>query len=317
MPFGFAVLKPLSKKLWRSIFIFYVIIIFIAAVAMMVNYLSDYQHYTLLIRQGQPIPAPLGEHIRFSLEIAFAIICGAYLIFNSSVTIPKTGKVLLGLVTLYLFIALHVFAVRSGIVALYAAIFCIALIYVFRQKKILTGVAIITTFILFIVAAVNWIPSLANKYGYFRYELEMIRNKEIKAEHSDAQRLISMQLGMDIIKENWLFGVGAGDIKIAMEEQYDKYYPNSGFAVKTPHNQFIYVWACTGIIGFIIFLFAFFYPISIPSLRQNMLFTAFFITVLVSIITEHTFEIQLGTAFFILFVMLFLHSIKNPLKENA
>lgn len=128
----------------------------------------------------------------------------------------------------------------------------------FCTEKIVIGISILVLLFTMAWASLQFIPSLENKFGYFKYELQMIRNNEIKAEHSDAQRLVSMQLGTEIIRQHWLAGVGAGDIKTAMKAQYDLKYPNKDFAIMTPHNQFIYVWVCTGIFGLLIFITAFF-----------------------------------------------------------
>lgn len=306
LPLGFAAVKPLSKKLLNQFLIVFVFVIGIASLWMMINYLSDFTHLNEIIKQGKPIPAPMNEHIRFSLEMAFAIICGGYLSVDSKNQIAKWLKYILGFITLFLLIAIHVFAVRSGIVALYASLFCIVLVYIFAKKKIAIGISILMLLFAMAWASLQFIPSLENKYGYFKYELQMIRNNEIKAEHSDAQRLVSMQLGIEIIRQHWLTGVGAGDIKVAMKQQYALKYPNEDFAIMTPHNQFIYVWVCTGIFGLLIFIAALFYPVFLTGIKDNILMIAFMVTTLVSIMTEHPFEIQLGTAFYMLFIALFL-----------
>ncbi len=311
LPFGFAAIRPPGKALMHQFLAFFVLVIGAAALWMMVNYLSDFAHLNELIKKGQSIPAPMNEHIRFSLEMAFAIICGGYLIADTSNRFGAAIKWILGAITLFLLIAIHVFAVRSGIIALYASLICIIFIYIITKKKIVTGIAMIIAFFVLAWASLQFIPSLANKFGYFRYELQMIRNHEIKAEHSDAQRLVSMELGMAIVQQHWLSGVGAGDIKSEMQTQYDMKYPGKHFAVMTPHNQFIYVWACTGLFGFLIFIAAFFYPLIAIGLKNNILLIAFTITTLVSLMTEHPFEIQLGTAFYMLFIALFLSHKKS------
>lgn len=310
VPFGFASIRAFRKHMLHIILFFYVTVIAIASVIMLSNYLLHYQTYNALLMQGQPIPAPMNEHIRFSLEIAFAIICGGYLAIRSDIFYQRFQKTVIICITVFLFICIHVFAVRSGIFTLYAALLAIIIYSAIKKGVLLKGAIALILLGLAGVIAISTIPSLKNRMGYFKYELDLIRNNEIKAGHSDAQRLVSIQLGMEVVKENLLIGVGAGDIRTAMTEKYQQYYGDEDFTVKTPHNQFVYTWVCIGIIGLLIFLAAFFYPLCIPSIRNNILYIGFFITILLSLLTEHTFEIQIGTAFYMLFCMLFLNQRK-------
>lgn len=310
VPFGFASIPAFRKNLLHIILLFYVTVIGIASAIMLSNYLLHYQTYNTLLMQGQPIPAPMNEHIRFSLEMAFAIICGGYLAIRKDIFNKRFLKIVIICITTFLFICIHLFAVRTGIFTLYIAILVIIIYFAVKKGLVLKGAFALILLGLAGTLATSTIPSLKNRIGYFKYELDLIKKNEIKAGHSDAQRLVSIQLGIEVAKENWLLGVGAGDIKTAMTEKYRQYFGNEKFTVKTPHNQFVYVWVCIGIVGLLIFIAAFFYPLLIPSMRANVLFIVFLITILLSLLTEHTFEIQIGTAFYMLFCMLFLNQRK-------
>jgi hypothetical protein len=61
-----------------------------------------------------------------------------------------------------------------------------------------------------------------------------------------------------------------------------------------------------GIVGLFYFLFAIFYPVFKTTLQKNFLFTAFFLIIFFSMISEDTLETQAGATFFALFFTLLL-----------
>ena len=70
---------------------------------------------------------------------------------------------------------------------------------------------------------------------------------------SDAGRWISLELAWELFLDQPVLGVGAGDLKQAMEEQYSSKYTTLVMA-KRPHNQFLTYLSGTGLLGFSLFL---------------------------------------------------------------
>lgn len=162
----------------------------------------------------------------------------------------------------------------------------------------LFGILVIAT------VSVYAIPSLKARMGYFQYEWTLIRDGQLNAEHSDAQRLLSMQYGIQVARTQPLIGVGAGDIRNEMNDLYTRNAQEATVKSKMPHNQFIYMWAATGIIGVCVFLISALYPWFSRKRYKHMLFTVFLSMMLFAFMAEHTLEIQLGTAYYLLFLLL-------------
>lgn len=285
---------------WLAVYFF---TITIASLVVFINYLFHFDEFNRRLSQGQPIPAPLNDHIRFSIEIAFAIITGAYLYFNHFFT-RRIMKIMSLLSILFLVIFIHVFAVRTGIVALYFTAIVLLVRWVILKKQYLRAFISLAGIVIIALLSIQFIPSLHNRMGYFKYEMELIRKGELNPEHSDAQRILSMEYGWDIAKNNLWTGTGAGDIKNEMDSLYHQYAGDVKLKSKLPHNQFIYVFAATGLIGLIIFLIAVFYPWLSKKRYLHPLYTSFFCLILFSFLTEHTLEIQIGTAYYLLFLLL-------------
>jgi O-antigen ligase len=126
---------------------------------------------------------------------------------------------------------------------------------------------------------------------------------------SDASRLISWKLGLELFRDSPVFGVGAGNIRHKMNELYQREFPE--FKKKlTPHNQFIMVLASSGIIGLFLFCIGFFIPLGYEKNYQDPFILALYIAFFASFLVEATFENAMGVAIF-LFFLLFHFKMKN------
>ncbi|MCX6287813.1 MAG: O-antigen ligase family protein [Bacteroidetes bacterium] len=126
------------------------------------------------------------------------------------------------------------------------------------------------------------------------------------------QRIEFWKASLGIIGDNWLTGVGTGDMNEAFQQQYDKM--NS----KLPsdqrwrsHNQFLSVFVGFGLFGFIWFLLALFYPAWRLSGFTDYFFLVFIVIATLSMLTEDTLESQMGVTFFTFFYCFFLFGRKE------
>jgi Lipid A core - O-antigen ligase and related enzymes len=137
------------------------------------------------------------------------------------------------------------------------------------------------------------------------YGLGKLKNNEI-GQYSDSKRLLSIIVGWELFKQNPIFGVGAGDLVLSVQDMYSQKY--SDVAVESrllPHNQFLRVVNSVGIIGLIAFLSFFIYPLFNKDIISNPLLAAFIFSALASFCVEGTIENQIGTAYFIVFYFTF------------
>ena len=158
-------------------------------------------------------------------------------------------------------------------------------------------------------------PSLKDKINYFKYEWTLIENGEMKQGHNDAQRILSIQYGIETGMQHPLLGVGAGDIRDETDKAYHTNPEYASVVSKLPHNQFVFVFAATGIIGLLILIAGIVLPVTEKNRSRNPLLIAFLIILVLSFLSEHTLEIQIGTAFYLLFLLLLIHRTDHPDTE--
>ena len=301
LPFAFLSMPTLSKKSYYSLYYLFLLLLTIACIYTGVNYLLHYDQIIDGMRMGQAIPT-IGNHIRFSLMLALAILGGALLWHHQFFWKNKRERWLILAMTLFLFAFIHVLSVRSGLLVLYLSIAFLAARYIWLQKRWFAGTLVLASLFILPWGAYQLIPSFKAKIDYSRHDLSMYWKGE-GAKYSDAERLISLQVGWEIAKENLLFGVGAGDLRKEVKERFAAQHPDL-LPYKMPHNQFMTILAGTGILGLACFVFAFFYPLFYQKNYRKGLFFAFHIILFFSFLVENTIENAVGLAFYLLFLLI-------------
>lgn len=301
LPITFSGLPTLSKRQSNYVLYFLLVAVSIASLGTLINYLSDYAFYNRGLEAGRPIPTPI-HHIRFSLLIAFTIFVGAWLFLKKIVYKYIWERWLILGLTAFLFVFIHILSVRSGIVVTYVTLFISALIYIFKTNKFLLGASVIFVLIAAPFIAYQVVPSFKSRIAYAMYDFKNIQEGNLK-NFSDGERMISYKAGFDIGNKHPWIGVGMGNLNHEIQQFYASEYP--AFAVKRPHNQFLFYYASIGIIGTMLFVMAFLFPFFYSLNYRDELILIFHIIVFLSFMVENTIGTAIGTAYY-LFFLLFL-----------
>jgi O-antigen ligase len=114
-----------------------------------------------------------------------------------------------------------------------------------------------------------------------------------------AQLLCSKQL----IQENWLIGVGIGDVQDQLNGCYSghKWSPALYERSYNTHNQYLQTFLSTGIIGFVLLLVLFGMVLRFSIKSKNIIFASFIILFSFCCLTESMFEKNKGIVFFTFF----------------
>ncbi|PLX11946.1 MAG: hypothetical protein C0597_14255 [Marinilabiliales bacterium] len=152
-----------------------------------------------------------------------------------------------------------------------------------------------------------------NKYDIYPriydiiWQIDVYRRGYNPAGNSITMRLELAKTGIDIIRENFWFGVGTGDVQDAFDKQYEMDESKLPFKYRLrAHNMYITFFLSFGFIGFILIFYFIFYPVLRLKGYRSYLFTVFFLIALLSFFNEDTLETQIGITFFSYFYSLFL-----------
>ena len=298
LPWAFANLPALDKQQLRIPIYVLILTLVVTCIGIGINYALNYEAVMDMLKKGQPVPVPR-HHIRFNLIVVTAVLAGIWILWKEG------RKVWLLLATLFLFGFLHVLSVRSGLAAMYGALVFAAVYFIWTSKKWGLGLLFLVGLGAGLVASAKYIPSLAQRISYMRYDWEQFSSGK-GGGYSDSERLISLQVGYTIWKHRPATGVGAGDLKMECERLTVLLFPGYPETGKLPHNQIIYILAGTGIFGMLLSLWAFLYPVFYKRRYRHPLFAVFQLVVLASFMVEYTIETAIGVAFYIFYTLWFI-----------
>ncbi|MGB0932729.1 MAG: O-antigen ligase family protein [Lishizhenia sp.] len=148
-------------------------------------------------------------------------------------------------------------------------------------------------------------------YG-LKFQIEQYVNGANPTGHSLLQRFEHWKAGISILKNNWIFGVGTGDV----QDVFDREYETMNTLLepdyrKRAHNQFLTFWISFGVIGAVLFL-VFWGRFLFQSVQSRNVFAlAFILVAIASFLPEDTLETQQGVTFIALFLGAFLGNLSQ------
>lgn len=308
LPLAFYLIPSIGRATYHKILLAFLAIMCLSSLPIAFDMMREYSQMVLRLQQGQPIPTP-GNHIRYSLLLALASLTGVLLLVDQTLTKTKLLRRTLIAVSIYLFIFIHLLAVRSGIAALYlTSLFFLLRAFWHPRYKVL-ALGLLVVMILTPVFAYFAIPSFQNRINYMMRDFSQYQSQKWDA-YSDAERILSIRTGLDIAAEHPALGVGA-DLKSQMKERFHKTYDKYSFIM--PHNQFVSVLASHGILGLFLFIIAILAPIWPGAHWDNHYFIALHGIIFSSFLVENTIETSVGVAIYLFFLLVGLNHMKaNP-----
>lgn len=249
----------------------------------------------------------------FSLYLGFNVLIFVLQIsrINKQDKKNKNTLIFLFILTTIYLIFIAFLASKGGVLTLSICLILITIREVFRRKFY-----IFTYFsaILILLSIIFYTNQNTTTYKRFRdAKNELIYNKTQKPEEtvgSSDTRIEVWRVTIELLKNNYLIGVGTGDIKDELVKQYKKNNFTLGVQNKyNCHNQFLQFFLIFGIIGIVIFV-----TILILTLRKsiqtnNLLLFQFIVLISINMMMESMLESKAGVEFYAFFNALLLKNI--------
>jgi hypothetical protein len=133
--------------------------------------------------------------------------------------------------------------------------------------------------------------------------------------HSLLQRIEYWKVGMHLSSENWLIGVGGGDI----QDSFNEYYEATDSLLTEEHrdrthNMYLTVLLGFGLPGIFLLLVSHFHYLKEQFKNGQLVGLGFIIIIMISYLVDDTLETQSGITYFGLFYGLFIVPLKKPRK---
>jgi O-antigen ligase len=309
LPFAFAGMPALQRREVLTILYFLLVLMGVTSLYVLFEFFDRYEEVMADIGRGGHLPTP-SNHIRYSLTVVLAILGGVFLLIGPYRFRYRGERWLVGGLTLYLFLFLHLLSVRSGILSFYASAAVLLAAHVLARRKYRLGLALAVLLAGIPLLAYRTIPSFRLKVDYAYWDYLQFR-QGIGGGYPDAERLTSMLVGMEIGREHMWTGVGAGDLRQEVKQKYASAAWRD-YSFRMPHNQLVTVFAGTGIPGLMLFLCAWFYPLLYRGLYRQPAFLAFHAVIFLSLMVENTFENNFGVSLYLFFLLIGLNHLSEP-----
>jgi O-antigen ligase len=208
-------------------------------------------------------------------------------------------KVGLILVMAFFLFSMAIFSARMAILALVVSAFYY-LINVINKKSAVAIIGIV----LIIVVLISFLQPIQRRVK------EVISSELLLPSKEQMSDKVNFRYGIyycskEVLKNNWLIGVGLGDVQRELNHCYQGFdYQNfDDFKLRkyNSHNQFLNEWMTYGIIGLCLFLLFILYCFK----NGSVLHKSFIILIFFGLLTENLFEREIGVVLFALFNTLF------------
>ena len=304
MPLAFMILAPIPKEVIRNLHLILLVVLSISALPPLLDILQNHEVILDRISRGQPIDTPI-EHVKYSMFLAYGIMSALIwtIYYRSELSTSQVKCFWIG--GAFLFIMMHLLAVRTGLVILYASLIMLGVHVAWIRKIAFHKVAAAMVVGVVSVFLLIQTPMIKSKLGYMFYDWEQYANNG-GANYSDSERLFSLKTGLALFSENVLLGTGIGDLFDSCEEVYQQ--QSRSAIINYPHSQFIYQLAGTGLIGFGLFIGGYLYPLIRRHNKFYFLLMTLYLNYTLSFLVENSLERSMSVAFFIVFASVLLSS---------
>jgi len=306
LPYAFFTAPQMTKRKVHSFLAFFLLLISVLSLLSLSNYALHYQALTASYLEAKTLKVPF-NHIRFSLMLSFSALIAFYLYREKVRLFVKWEPRFYLAVSIFLFIFLHILSVRSGLLSFYLGAAWMLILYIRQSRNQKKASLLLLLLIVVPILAYLTVPTFQNKIKYMIHDLEHYSAGNDISRFSDSRRLSSWEAGIAVGNRSPLTGAGYGDFKDEIYHYYAREIP--AFDPDTyiiPHNQLILTYSATGLFGLLLFIVFLLYPVFNKKAYRFYPFALINIIIWSSFMVEPTLEIQIGTAFYLLFFLLTL-----------
>ena len=295
---------------WRLIIAYLLVLTVIGCLWSVWQFVTNSNEILQGYLQAKVMPTPLdNDHIRFSWLVVLVIILSLQTLQKNNSKIISAGLYIL---IAWLVIYLHLLAAKTGLLCLYTAALLFIIHKIFVAKNKMIGIVLIVAFFVLPVIAYVSMPSLHHRIQYVLYDFGNYSKGVFIPGSSDGARVLSLKAGWQLLMQHPVTGVGFGDLKAAIEQWHQTYYPQSLPTDRfLPLNEWLLYGAASGWMGIIAFTAGIFLLLRI-AWCSNIVSRILCVVLVIPLITDDTLESQFGVVIFIFVLMVTRQLFKLP-----
>jgi len=233
------------------------------------------------------------------MYLNFAVAILVYFLFEKWNDLTSATRFFCFLLIAWFFIFIILLSSKAGILSIAIVSFISAGYCLIRKKMILQALFILICMSLAFWFSFNLFP---HSFGRMTRAGKLIASDEkVKNDTKEGtgERLLIWRSSLDIIKNNYLFGLGTGDVKDGLIKSYSARGISMAEECRlNAHNQYLQTFISIGLIGFMVLILMFIIPV-FDSVKNNyLLYLLFLIIVGFNFLVESMLERQAGVIFY-------------------
>jgi O-antigen ligase len=241
----------------------------------------------------------------FSMYMLFALLIVqlAYPIWFPNDGMYKWLRIIF---TLFFVLGIFLCASKIGIIAFFVTILILPLVY-FKDKLNLKSTALL----ILVIGALTFVTYKVIPTPFERLQSAFTTaaegNIDKTSTESTAVRMLIWKESAQILKDNFLWGVGTGDANDELHKRYEAAGLTGALAHNlNTHNQFFQTGIGMGLLGLIILGLCTLGALIYSIMKRNLMLTIFSIIIILNFLVESMLQTQAGTIFFVYFLCLLL-----------
>ena len=292
IPFCCTALLSVDLQNSRKLVYLAVITTLISMIKTIGRYAMNAQDISGSYLQAKVLPVDMSnDHVRYAWLLVLVFSGLLYLFISGNKQVSRTEKKWMIFYLLFTGVFLHVLASKTGILGLYLVIGLAVMFYGRNRMAIrITGLSVLITSL-----AWFFLPTFRNRLKFVWWDFQHYTRGGYTEGLSDTPRILSIQAGKDLVKENPFWGTGFGDLKQATFNWYAQHAAYlKDYEQLLPSNEGLIYAAGAGLAGLFVFLLATFYPLFMRSFRSDYAWISFHALAIFGFIYEIGLETQYG-----------------------
>ena len=299
-----------KKKIDKILFAFVLSTLLLSVICIITAYF-DYSK-SLWINEFYYIPLSninlFGEHVlskhptyfAMFLNLSYGIVLLKFVENRLKYSFLKNCLLIFTSIVVFIFVSL--LSSKAGIAG-FLIVSCSIIVYliIYKKQYFISCMMVVFVPILFFFS----IEFLPNSFNRIISATEIINSSEEinkKTIDGTAERILVWNSALEILKNNFLFGVGTGDVKDFLVKEYKKENITAAYKQKlNAHNQYLQTALSIGFFGLIVLLISLFLPFVDSFKNGNFLLIIFLLIISFNFLFESMLERQSGVVFYAFF----------------
>jgi len=240
-------------------------------------------------------PSYMAMYVCFSLAILF------YFLYKGQIP-GKVNKVLAVLLIIIFEVFIIMLSSKAGILGFAVLLALFASYLLFEQKQwirgLITGALLTASFMVLFLS----FPLSSERFEQTKEALEQADINAEEIPNSTGERILIWWYSFEITNDNFLVGVGSGDVKDNLLDKYREKEMNNALGLElNAHNQYLQSMIALGIMGLIVLMLTLVLPALYSLEQQHYLYFIFLVLIAFNFLFESMLETQAGVVFYAFF----------------